>query len=193
MARRWRLGLDLGSATGWALAGDYTIVASGTVLFPKKPDAHPGERLVSFYNWLSKYWTTVDEIHYEKIIGYSGHTDGNLFNRFYAVLEMWTAQTRIPLRPYNPSHLKKEFTGNGRAEKDEMCRMAMRLGWPHGVEGTDRFHDEADAVAILVVALKDLSQEAVFDYGYGNTMAAIQPAAEGPAGACSGAETDTDV
>ena len=150
----YRLGLDLGTASGWALAVDDRIIASGTVVFSKKPDAHPGERLVSFYEWLSKHWADVNEIHYEKIIGYSGHTDGNLFNRFYAILEMWSAQTRIPLLPYNPSHLKKEFTGNGRAEKDEMCRVAMRLGWPNGEEGTDRFHDEADAVAILVVALK---------------------------------------
>jgi len=49
--------------------------------------------------------------------------------------------------------VKKEFTGNGHAKKEEICRVAHRLGWTHGHPDTDTDHDEADALAIIWVHL----------------------------------------
>ena len=169
----YRLALDIGTATGWALAADHRIIASGTMLFQKKPKDHPGKRLNEFWNWLAEKWsplsgdcTGVQEVFYEEVIGFSGHTDSNLFQRFYGQLERWAYLANVPLSGIHPVTLKHRFTGSGRAKKIDVCRTALNLGWPNGEVGTDRFHDEADAVALLVVVLQNLDKEAVFDYGY---------------------------
>lgn len=161
----YRLSLDIGGTTGWALSADNRIVNSGVATFRNKPGDHPGDRLATFFQWLCTNWNGVHEIHYEEVIGFSGYTDTSFFNRMYGILAMWSSTLRLPMIGINPTTLKHQFTGNGRAKKDEICELAMDLGWPHGERGTERFHDEADAVAILVVALAKRNQTAEFDYG----------------------------
>ncbi len=54
----------------------------------------------------------------------------------------------LPVFEYAPAEVKRAFTGNGRAEKAQMVRMARTL---FGVEA--RLADEADALAIAVCHL----------------------------------------
>ena len=54
----------------------------------------------------------------------------------------------LPVFEYTPAEVKRAFTGNGRAEKQQMVRTARAL---FGVEA--RLADEADALAIAVCHL----------------------------------------
>lgn len=54
----------------------------------------------------------------------------------------------LPVFEYAPAEVKRAFTGNGRAEKEQMVRTARAL---FGVEA--RLADEADALAIAVCHL----------------------------------------
>ncbi len=58
------------------------------------------------------------------------------------------ARAGLPVFEYAPAEVKRSFTGNGRAEKAQMVRMARTL---FGL--TPRLADEADALAVAVCHL----------------------------------------
>lgn len=159
------LGLDLGTRTGWALAEGDKIIASGVRDFSVKSSEHTGKRGIKFYNFLLTMGQ-VDEIYYEKIQFGAGFktpdgrwvnpsNDGReLYHGLLMLMRMYAAGWQIPDFGIHPGTLKKNFTGKGNAEKEEMCARAHALGWQGGEPGTALFHDEVDACALLITETK---------------------------------------
>ena len=148
-----RLSLDLGLTTGYCRMVDEVIVASGVAVFSRKDDTHPGARFVRFYNFLVEN-KDVAEICFEMVGGFKGAKAAVNYGGFLAVLQMFCKMRKIRMTGIKPKTVKKEFAGNGNADKTAMCRTAHRLGWTHGHPETDMDHDECDAIAIAFVTLK---------------------------------------
>ena len=146
------LSLDLGSTMGWALVKNTIIVQSGAVSLKHK-DAHPGDRFLRFKQILDKF-PNVNEICYEDISFQTSRDQSRLYDGLLAFLQVHCLVHKIRLIGINNTTIKKIFTGNHHAKKDEMCAVAHRMGWKHGEPGTDLDHDECDAIACAVVRLK---------------------------------------
>lgn len=155
------LGLDLGTHTGWAISEGTKIIGSGVRDFSVKNGECKGRRGIKFYNFLLQHGR-VDEIYVEKV-AFSGNfknkkgewvtpsSDGRqLYHGLLMLVEMYAAGFGIQVHDVNLSSLKKAFTGNGHADKEEMCRMAHHLGWKGGQPGTALYHDEVDACALII-------------------------------------------
>jgi len=160
------LGLDLGTCTGYALSSGSKIVRSGVRDFSVKSSQHKGQRGIKFYNFLLTLGQ-VDAVFYERAM-FGGNfknkkgewvapsSDGREFvHGLIMLVEMYAAGFNIPTYPVHASTLKKNFTGNGRAEKVDMCSTARSLGWQGGAENTATFHDEVDACALVITEARD--------------------------------------
>lgn len=150
------LALDIGQCTGYALVDGSKLIRSGVRNFSVKQTEHIGKRGIKFYNFLSSIGH-VDEIYYEKVqfVGNTKSGDGGeLYKGFLMLMNMFAAGYAIPTFGVWPGTLKKDFAGHGGAEKADMCAVARSLGWKGGVEGTALYHDQVDAIAILVTQLK---------------------------------------
>lgn len=174
------LALDLASSTGWALMEDGEIVHSGTVdLNISASYGRPGDRLIRFHNFLStieggpfenvSFASLVNEVVYEDVkTGFHKSQKANkLYFNLQGILEMFIAGLRIPEYKIHAGTIKKEFTGHGHAEKEDIGRQAEKLGWKNGIwqkakkkdKRTGREveymklvnDDEADAIALLFV------------------------------------------
>jgi hypothetical protein len=153
---RYALGLDLGSTLGWAKCIDGVIVDSGVVdlrVGDKDDPRYPGRRFEKFWNWILENHHEADEVYYERVVGFQHSTMAmGAYFGLLAMLQLFCevygkkAPTGI-----HTTTLKHRFTTNGRAKKIEMCNMAINLGWKNGHSGTDLNHDEADAIALVVV------------------------------------------
>lgn len=151
------LALDLGGTLGWALGKNGVIVQSGEVaLFSK--DAHPGHRWLRFHEWLYDNHRDVNAILYEDVMffGNNGVLTARVYAGLLAKVQEFSLVHKKTLRALGPGTIKKEFAGNGRADKHAMCETAINLGWKRGVRGTDKFNNECDAIALLwVIYVRD--------------------------------------
>lgn len=151
------LALDMGTATGYALAEGDRIVKCGVRDFSIRRNQHIGNRGIMFYNFLNSLGR-IDEIYYEKIMftGKFNCNDGHeLYHGLLMVMNMVAAGYAIPTIGVWPGTLKKAFTGNGAAQKEEMCAEAHRRGWKGGKPGTREGHDEVDAIALIITQLRE--------------------------------------
>lgn len=160
------LALDLGATTGWAVAGNGVIMASGSRYFPyNSDDGHAGEgrRFADFHNWLRDKIVDfqVDEIVYEYVAGWQS---SNAAKALYYGLraQMCIVGQHVSPIPIKTNELKLAFTGSGNASKEAMCAKCMQLGWENGVPGEDKNHDEADAVALMFTHRKWRQRECRF-------------------------------
>lgn len=145
------LSLDLGSTIGWAICQGAKIGYSGTKCFSAK-DSHPGHRFLHFQNWLYDF-SGVNEIIYEDVPRFESAGAAKVYCGFLAVLQIFCLANRVRLTGIKSNSVKKEFTGKGNAKKIEMCARCHLIGWKNGKEGTELDHDEADAIAALMVVM----------------------------------------
>lgn len=143
------LSLDLGSNLGFAVGRNGVIERSGEVALATK-DTHPGHRWLRFQDWLYEH-KDVNEILYEDVMFYGSAHTARVYCGLLAILQTFCLVHRIRLRTIGPKAIKKQFTGNGNSDKMDMCEVAHNLGWKGGKVGTDRNHDEADAIALMWV------------------------------------------
>lgn len=157
------IALDLGTHTGWARSVGDRIVASGVRDFSLKQNEHKGKRGIRFYNFLLTLGQP-DVIFYE-VVQFTGSRpggkvwagdNGELYKGLLMLVNMFGAGFGVPTIGVHPSSLKKQFSGNGKAEKIEMCDTARKYGWLGGSPGTDLHHDEADAGALIITQLRSL-------------------------------------
>lgn len=152
------LAVDIGTTLGWAYSSDGKIKNWGVEVFPSKSeDPHgQGRRLLKFWNWLTD-WNGVHEVYFEEV--HHGHHQGNQAAATYfgmlGILRMFCAGANIPLIGRHTGTLKRDFTGNGRAEKEDMCAQAHRMGWRGGEKGTAFDHDACDACALIVTIQRE--------------------------------------
>lgn len=146
------LSLDLGSTTGWCFVRNGVIVESDVVNLVRK-NTHPGDRFLRFQNFLSQY-KGVSEICYENVPGFKSADAARVHCGLLSIVQMFCHVRGIRMTAIKPKTIKKEFAGNGNADKAAMCRTAHRLGWKNGHPDTDIDHDECDAIALAWVKLK---------------------------------------
>jgi hypothetical protein len=160
------LGLDISTRTGYALVEGDKLIKSGVRDFSVKSTEHIGKRGIKFYNFLLSLGQ-VDEIYYEKIQFGKGFktpdgkwvnptNDGReLYHGLLMLMNMYAAGFGIFTFGVHPSTLKKAFTGNGHADKKEMCQRARELGWQGGQDDSALFHDEVDGIALVETQLRE--------------------------------------
>ncbi len=141
------LALDLGQDCGWAFGKNGVIEASGTATF-KKANTHPGYEFAKFREFLHDF-RSVDMILYERVSGFKGAGAAMNYGAYKSQLMVFSYTHTIKMQNMKPGDIKRLFTGNGNAPKEEMCRVAHKLGWSGGMPGTRIDHDECDALALL--------------------------------------------
>lgn len=149
------LALDLGTQLGWARRDVNGVIRSGSVSFhPRARDA-AGQRWLRFSAHLSALKREVGELHaiyYEEVMAHGTRENPNViaahvYGGFLAQLEIFCDVNRIRLVPVSVSTIKKSFTGNGRAKKEDMFAEARRRGFRPADD------NEADSLAILHFAI----------------------------------------
>ncbi|MFC4518595.1 hypothetical protein [Cupriavidus pinatubonensis] len=145
------LALDLGTITGWAVATRAGKQRSGSLeLKPTKLGGN-GRRWIAFREWLTATAREVggiQAVYHEDVKNHAGVIAAHVYGGYLAMLEAWCAANNIPLVGVGVGTVKKHFTGNGRASKDDMIAEAKR----RGVKVIDDNH--ADALAILGYAVE---------------------------------------
>ncbi|MEE7478447.1 hypothetical protein [Methylobacterium hispanicum] len=146
------LGLDLSVArTGWALAAPNEPLRFGSYPLPSTGE-DIGKLLVAFDEWLKIKIAGEDiaVVVFEAPILRQGRTHITTARKLMNLaghVEFICSQLGIRCAEQNISTNKKDFTGNGHAEKQDMILMARRYGWD--VKNSD----EADACALWMGAV----------------------------------------
>lgn len=143
------LALDLGSTFGWAVGNNGIIQATGEVSLSAK-DSHPGHRWIKWQEWLYQH-RNVNEILFEDVSGFKGFEAAKIYGAQLGVLQIFSLVHGIRMCSLSPQQVKKDFTSKGNANKFQMCDVALNLGWKNGARGTDKQHNECDAIALIWV------------------------------------------
>lgn len=145
------LSIDLGSTIGYAIGRNGVICESGEVtLSAGNGKTHPGHRWLRFQNWLAKYGS-VDEILYEDVPRFESAAAAKVYGALLGVLQIFSLAHGIRMCSLKPNQVKKDFTGYGNSNKLDMCEVAIKLGWKHGVVDTMNNNNECDALALFWV------------------------------------------
>lgn len=145
------LALDLGTNLGWAVHRADGRVESGTERFdPGK--GGPGVRWLRFRYWLIDMKAAHEPltlIAFEEIVGHAPNATyaAHLYGGFVAHLQAFGEHHQIAYRGFHNGKIKKAWTGNGAAKKDQMVARCKELGFNPGTD------NEADAIALLHLAI----------------------------------------
>ena len=146
------LGIDPGSRRcGWgavARHGSSLRVVESGVLVPG--DLPMPERLGVMLDRLLALFARLGaaEVAVEQVFSGASARSALLLGQARGVVLAAAARSGLPVFEYAPAQVKLALTGNGRADKSQMMRMARAL---FGVEAS--LSDEADAVALAVCHL----------------------------------------
>ncbi|GHT96548.1 hypothetical protein FACS1894122_14940 [Alphaproteobacteria bacterium] len=148
------LALDLGSTTGYAILHNDNI-CSGTRNFKQVRLANGGLRFLQFRNWLidviQKYET--ENVFYEDVKRHLGTDAAHVYGGYLSHLAVVCEEFQIPYMGLPVGSIKKAAAEKGNATKDEMISAAEARGF----KPCD--HNEADALAILLLAIRKLNME----------------------------------
>jgi Holliday junction resolvasome RuvABC endonuclease subunit len=144
------LALDFGTATGYAIYKDGEISSSVKKLLHDRYAS--GVRALDFYRWLT--WMIqeqgISQVYFERVYAHSGVEAAHLYGYFMHTLASVCEEHGIKCVGLSVGTIKKFMTGKGNATKDEMIAAARLRGFD------PQTHDEADALAILLLALKTM-------------------------------------
>jgi hypothetical protein len=142
------LALDLGTTTGFAFRSAGGVIGSGTW------DLHPhGECEAIRFERLADTLTAISPsagigaVYYEDVRRHVGNLAARVYNGLLATLQVWCHERGIPCVPVGVGQIKKFWTNNGRASKDEMIAEAHHRGFNPSDD------NEADALALLHYAI----------------------------------------
>jgi Holliday junction resolvasome RuvABC endonuclease subunit len=148
------LALDFGSTTGYAILHN-DVVCSGTCNFKQMRLANGGLRFLQFRNWLTdiipKY--EIEKVFYEDVKRHLGTYAAHAYGGYLYHLAVVCEEFQIPYFGLPVGSIKKASTGKGNATKEEMIDAAKTLGF------NPRDHNEADALAILLLAIRKSNLE----------------------------------
>lgn len=143
--------LDLATKTGWACSRESGVPAYG-VRRIGRPQCSDGEFFCDFFGWLSDMIVVEAPraMIFEAPILTAGKTSVQTARRLMGLAvfaEMLGTKNGIPrVFEANNSTVRKFFTGNGRAQKEDVVRECQRRGW------APQDDNAADALAILAYA-----------------------------------------
>lgn len=146
------LALDLGTSTGFAILKDGTII-SGTKKLRQSKSAS-GLRFLDFRLWLIEVIKAhgINEIYYERVYRHCGTEAGHVYGGFMYCLATVCEEFGIRCTGIPVTTIKKHATGNGKATKEDMIKAARNGGF------NPLDDNEADSLAILMVAIKQLGE-----------------------------------
>ena len=142
------LAFDISSRSlGWAGTTDNGSIQSGVQNFSSYTHDY-GKLFDAYHSWLL---TMVENFKPDRIVieGTNNMLKGNaryLLTSMSGITHMVAARHNIPRREFAPATIKKFFTGNARASKEDMIAEAHKRGFTKVVKD-----DEADAIAILLL------------------------------------------
>ena len=149
------LALDLGTICGFAIYKKDRFI-SGTKKFRTYKEKF-GERFLEFRNWLLQMIATHDirKVYFERVYGHVGTEAAHCYGGFLYTLAAICLEKNITCTGFTVQAIKKFMTGKGNATKDEMISATRRFGFNPETD------DEADAISIILLALKDLNIDCV--------------------------------
>ena len=149
-ARDVILALDLGTTTGFAIAGADGDITSGTAEFRLDRWQSGGMRFLRFKRWLTEIKHQAggfDLVVYEQVRQHAGVDAAHAFGGWLAILTAWCDHHDIAYQGVPVGTIKRFITGKGNADKAAVIEAVRARGF-HPADD-----NEADAIAILLWAI----------------------------------------
>lgn len=157
------LGLDIATTVGFAYGSGEGLPLVGHVKLPPADDGARGDTFLTFWTWLRRMLddTGASVVIFEapilpqpfikagRIVWPTSIATTTILQGLVAIVEMECARReRILCVQTSVTEVKKQLTGNGKAEKVDMVRAARKMGL------TIAIHDEADGVGVWLVGVR---------------------------------------
>ena len=141
------LALDLGWNTGWAVGREKGPIRFGTFNTPAEPTEFLDVRFAHWLAWLRGLTTLVkpDAIYYEQAFQRSQQA-ARIYGGLQALLMTHALSLNLQAVPVHSATIKLSTTGNGRASKAEMIRVARET---IGTDEPTLDDNAADAIGLL--------------------------------------------
>lgn len=142
--------LDLATTTGFSSIS-HGVVCSGIFKCREKPKEQWGVCFLRFRDWLRDWLEQEkpEKLYYESVMRFSSSSAARVYCGLLAVTLMECEVWGVDVVGVSVGTIKKAFTGNGRASKQEMIDEASKR---FGIKILDDNH--ADSLAILSLALE---------------------------------------
>jgi len=144
------LALDLGTTTGFAIAGVDGDITSGTAEFRLDRWQSGGMRFLRFKRWLTEIKNQaggLDLVVYEQVRNHAGVDASHAFGGWLAILTAWCEHHGIAYQGVPVGTIKRFITGKGNADKTAVIEAIRARGFNPSDD------NEADAIAILLWAI----------------------------------------
>jgi crossover junction endodeoxyribonuclease RuvC len=152
------MGIDCGTAImGWAvlesLGSKFTHVDSGAIITPAKTDM--SLRLKTIYAELSELLEKYqpDDVALEDLFFFKNSKTVISVSQARGVAIVAAANQDLRTFDYTPLQVKMAVTGYGRAEKDQVEKMVMKIV---GMTEAPKLDDTADAIAVAICHLNSV-------------------------------------
>jgi Holliday junction resolvasome RuvABC endonuclease subunit len=145
------LALDLGTVTGFAIAGADGSIASGTAEFRLDRWQSGGMRFLRFKRWLTELKHQAggfDLVVYEQVRRHAGVDAAHSFWGWLAILTAWCEHHGIAYQGVPVGTIKRFIAGKGNADKAAVIAAIRARGFNPADD------NEADAIAILLWAIE---------------------------------------
>ncbi len=145
------LALDLGTTTGFAIAGADGDITSGTAEFRLDRWQSGGMRFLRFKRWLTEVKNQAggfDFVVYEQVRNHAGVDSAHAFGGWLAILTAWCDHHEIAYQGVPVGTIKRFIAGKGNADKAAVIAAIRARGFDPADD------NEADALAILLWAIE---------------------------------------
>lgn len=144
------LALDCATRTGWAVAQDGQVIASGMWDFRRQKGEHPGHLYRRFRQWLEETaWMYQPETFAYEQAHQRGRAATEMAMAMTTRVVEEAAKTTAPVLAVHTGTIKLWFTGNGAADKQAMHDRAWQVLGRVPVDD-----NEADAVALALLVTR---------------------------------------
>lgn len=149
------LGIDPGTACGWALLRDGKLIEAGAWDLGARRHEGGGMRFLRLRSLLAEVGRmSIDAVAYEEIRRHMGVDAAHIYGGIIATLSSWCEERGTPYQGVPVGTVKKLATGKGNAEKVYMLAAALEK-WPN-LRESKVTHDVADACWIAETAAQRL-------------------------------------